>query len=161
MKKYLLIISLILLIGWFVVRVVFYIQFDQNCEGYIKRAADSNSIELALRELDKALDYIEANNLTTGYTSIVYNTPDEEVSFWYENLKSTLANLKGANLEIISDLEESNLLMKIGETLLDHTNNGTQVTVPTGISIYPHNFKFLIWIIASIIASVVCIANYE
>ena len=42
------------------------IQFKQSCKGYLKRAADSNTVELAKQELGKAVDYIEANNLTEG-----------------------------------------------------------------------------------------------
>jgi hypothetical protein len=47
------------------------VQFDKNGEGYMKHTADSNSIERAVQELEKAIDYIEPSNLTSGYTSIV------------------------------------------------------------------------------------------
>lgn len=45
-------------------------ELKQNVSGFLKRAADANTIELANQELTKALDYLEANNLTSGYTSI-------------------------------------------------------------------------------------------
>ena len=55
------------------------ISFNIDCKHRLKRAADANSIELATKELEAVLKYAEDNQLTSGYTSIIYNTPDEEV----------------------------------------------------------------------------------
>ena len=60
------------------------IVFDINCGDYLKRAADSNTVELAVDNLKVALNYIEANNMTSGHTSVLYNSPDEDVAFWYD-----------------------------------------------------------------------------
>lgn len=54
----------------FGIRISESIELKQNVSGFLKRAADANMIELANQELTKALDYLEANNLTSGYTSI-------------------------------------------------------------------------------------------
>lgn len=145
MKKVLAVLSLLAFIGWGITSLVLWIQFNRNCEGFLKRSADSNNIELAAQELDKAIAYIESNNLTSGYTSIIYTTPDEDLGFWYSNLKSAQNNLKQIDLESVTDLEESNLLMKLRETLLDHTSDGTEVTVPSGIYLFPSNTGFAIW----------------
>src|SRR5581483_461506 len=88
------------------------IVFTQNCGGYLKRAADANSVDLAKGELRKSLAYIEANNLTSGYTSILYNTPDEDVGFWYTNLSTSLKDLETMS-PTASDLEKSNMLLKL------------------------------------------------
>lgn len=112
------------------------IEFKQNVTGYIKRAADANTIDLANQELTKALDYLEANDLTSGYTSILYQTPDEDIDFWYRNLKASQNELQ--NLESESALEKTNVLIKLRETLLD-TGERTKVTVPDGLAVYPHN----------------------
>ncbi len=112
------------------------IEFKQNVTGYLKRAADANTIELANEELKKALDFLEENDLTSGYTSILYQTPDEDISFWYRNLKASQQELQ--NLKAESALEKTNVLMKLRETLLD-VDEDTDVTVPEGIAVYPHN----------------------
>ena len=51
--------------------VVKNVKFNQNCAGYLKQTADANTVDLAISRLNMALDYIEANNLTEGYTSVL------------------------------------------------------------------------------------------
>ena len=113
------------------------IQFNQNCSGYLKQAADASTVELALDRINKALSYIEANNLTSGYTSVIYKTEDENVGFWYENIKQCKKELE----ESIdgSQLETSNVLMKVRETLTDENESGTTLTIPQGIWKFPNN----------------------
>ena len=95
------------------------IQFNQDCKGYLKQTADANSVELALERLNKAIDYVEANNLTSGYTSIVYRTEDENIEFWYKNLLTCKQELT----ECIesSQFEKTNVLMKVRESLTDQS----------------------------------------
>ena len=57
------------------------INFNVECKGHLKRAADANTIELAKQELDIALSYLEREGMTEGYTSVLYKTPDEDVGF--------------------------------------------------------------------------------
>jgi len=123
-----------------VVTTVRKIQFNQNCSGYLKQAADANTPEIALERIDKALDYIEAHRLTYGYTSILYKTEDENVGFWYNNIKACKGELE-ACLDC-TQLEKSNVLMKVRESLTDNGESGTVLTVPTGIHKYPHNWMF-------------------
>ena len=94
MRWVLLILGLVLSIGWASTVVVRGIQFDRGASGYLKRAADANTVELAETQLRIAVDYIEQKNLTEGYTSIIYRTPDEDVGFWYTNLKISLEELR-------------------------------------------------------------------
>lgn len=132
------IILLLPFLFWAGFRTIRDINFNRNCGGYLKRAADANSVDLAKTELTRALRYIEAHGMTKGYTSIIYNTPDEDVGFWYTNLKTSLKDLEdlGPNA---TPLEKSNTLIKLRETLLDHGNGSEQVTMPSGISVYPNN----------------------
>ena len=126
-----------------VVLIVKSIQFTQNCEGYLKQAADANTVELALDRMNKAIDYIEANDLTHGYTSVIYRTEDENVEYWYTNLKACQKELQeGINSD--SQLERSNILMKTRETLTDIGEDGTVMTIPQGISRYPNNIFWAI-----------------
>lgn len=111
--------------------IVKNIQFKQQCSGYIKQAADANSVELAADRLQKAIDYAEANGLTSGYTSVLYKTEDENVGFWYQNLKTCLTELEEA--KDATQLEKSNVLMKVRESLTDQGEDGTVLTIPDGI----------------------------
>ena len=137
MKKTIGVLLVLIFVAWVVARIVIGIQFNQNCGGYLKRAADANTVELAKKQLEIALMYIEQKQLTSGYTSIIYRTPSEEVGFWYENLKSSLNELSTLKPDA-TPLEKSNMLIKLRETLLDE-GQSTTVTIPAGISVYPYN----------------------
>lgn len=148
--------------------IVKSIQFDQNCEGYLKQAADANTVELASERISKALEYIEENNLTTGYTSVLWKTEDENVEYWYNNIKACQSELKMAVNS--SQLEKTNLLMKVRESLTDigkGDNGGTIITIPKGISRYPNNtswgvLRWISWIVFSIgiLIVVIVFANW-
>jgi hypothetical protein len=158
MKKIIMIISIIsilIFVTAFSVRIYKNIMFDQQCGGYLKRAADSNNIDTAKKELSKSLKYLETNKLTKGYTSVFYKTPSEDLGFWYKNLKQSYDSLNTLD-EKTSELEKSNMLMKLRETLLDDGESGTKITIPDGISIYPHNILFCSIFIFTIILISLC-----
>jgi hypothetical protein len=136
MKNILTLGLLLTAITIFGLRISKGIQLKQNVTGYLKRAADANTIKLASEELSRALDYLESNNLTSGYTSVLWKTPDEDIGFWYKNLKASENELQ--NLQSESALEKTNVLIKLRETLLD-TGEKTKVTVPEGLAVYPNN----------------------
>ena len=123
------------------------VQFNQQCAGYLKQAADANTVELALERVNMALDYIESHGLTSGYTSVLYRTEDENIEYWYKNIKACQSELE-ANKNA-SSLEKSNVLMKVRESLTDNGEEGTELTIPAGISRYPDN---LMWGILRIIS---------
>ena len=130
--------------AWF---ICLRVEFKQNCTGYLKQAADANTIELAIDRLDKAIDYVELQDWTDGYTSILWRTEDENIGFWYKNIKASRVELEKA-LDA-SQMEQTNVLMKLRETLTDNNENGTYITYPSGLWKYPHNMEFAIfaWII--------------
>ncbi|MEL7499506.1 MAG: hypothetical protein AAFN77_18020 [Planctomycetota bacterium] len=113
------------------------IDYQQNCRGYLKRAADASTIQLAKRELGKALTYAEDNGLTSGSTHSFYPTPATDLEFWYENLKAAHVELETFP-EDADALTESNFLMRLRETLVDHDDDGAEVTDPKNISMYPY-----------------------
>jgi hypothetical protein len=142
MKTFVYAILLLLpLLAWSILRIVSGVNFDRNCEGYLKRAADASTVAIAKIQLDKAIEYIDKNGLTRGYTSIFYTTPDEDIGFWYNNIKSARTELQKVTAETTL-LEKTNILMKLRETLLDNGETGSSVTVPNGISIYPNNVLY-------------------
>ena len=131
------------------VAIVKSIQFNANCISYLEMAADANSVQLAHKHLTTAINYLESHNLTSGNTKIIIYRPTCDIGFWYENLKSAQAQLEElSQKEELTDLEESNALMKLRETLLDEDC----VTHPDYISFYPAHVgwcwtMFLIWLV--------------
>ena len=144
------IICIIVPIVVYGVAIVKAVQMDANCISYFEMAADANSVELAEKHLTSGIEYLEKNNLTEGSTEILIYEPTDDLGFWYENLKSAQTQLQELNSkEELTELEESNALMKLRETLLD--SNGS-VTHPPMISFYPSNVGWfwtmiLIWIL--------------
>ena len=127
------------------------INFDRNCTAYLKRAADANTVETAKTELTQTINYLDDNNLTKGYTSIFYKTPDEDISFWYNNLKSSQLELSKVN-DSTSALEKTNLLMKLRETLLDSGEKSDHITIPDGLWRFPNNLLYGVWFWTSLLS---------
>lgn len=138
------------------------IHFKQDCSGYLRQAADANTPELALDRLNRAIDYIEAHGLTTGYTSVLWRTEDQNVEFWYMNLKACQSELEGC-LDG-SQLEKSNVLMKVRESLTeDSGDHGTQLTIPSNIAYYPDNafYLFARWACYLILLTGLVVLSFE
>jgi len=134
---------------WGVARTATVITFNQNCGGYLARAADANTLELAATALEHATAYARQHDLTSGYTSIFWRTPDEDIGFCYTNITAALTELRTLDAGA-APLEKSNLLMKLRESLTGGSE-GTSLTVPTGISVYPYNGLFALWGTASFV----------
>lgn len=132
---------MILSLFCFVLPIRNAIFFKIDVKDYLKRSADASSVEIAQIELSKAIKACEEKGYTDGYTSIFYRTPDEDVSFWYNNLVAANEDLKlaVAQKDSLSRLEESNVLMKLREVLTDNGDSGTKITVPRGLCHYPNN----------------------
>ena len=143
--KLILLLSTISLITWAGVRLHSYLDFSIGCEGHMKRAADANTIEMATKEMGTVVHWAKKNGRTHGYTSFFsfYQKPDKDIGFWFENMNSSLEELRSVSPEA-DNLEKSNMLMKLRETLLDE-GQGVAVTYPKGIEVYPHNLAYLIW----------------
>ena len=110
------------------------IQFDIQCKGYLELAANANSIELAKSNLDKAIQYIEKNRLTSGNSAIFIKSPSNNITFWYANLKACQKEIWELSVRGGTTLEQTNLLMKLRESLL----NNEVVIVPKFLSMYPY-----------------------
>ena len=161
MTKVLTIVSGILFVIFSVYMAVLSIQYDRDIGGHLKLAADSNSTDLAERKLKQAIDGMDRWNLcnqgSNCFTSVVYQTPDEDVAFWRENIQNTLNDLTSMSpAERADNLIESNQLLKVRETLLDSGANGDHVTDPPGISRYPANAGYAVWGILSGLMFLLC-----
>jgi len=133
-------------LGWAGARIYNGIIFDREVGGHLKRAADANSVEIAKKELEVALKMMGQWKMTEGYTSVVYTTPDEDVGFWYNNLKTCVQQINELP-PTATQGEKDLVLLKLRETLLDHGKQGHEtITAPDGISVFPHNTLFVVWL---------------
>jgi len=130
--------SLIIVIVLLISRIYNGVNFSMECTQYLKRAADANTVELAKNNLNRAVNYLEYCHLTNGVVSIFLKQPENDIGFWYSNLRASQDELNKVTTNT-SQLEKANILMKLRETLTDNTKNGTAITCPQGISIYPRN----------------------
>ncbi len=136
------------LVFWTGVRIVKEVQFDQRCDGFLENAAHANQVSMVLPEMERAIAYLKENNLTDGFTSIFYRTQDDNIGFWYNNLVSATEELrKEAQNKDMSALEQSNVLMKLHETL--------KRPEPEGITIYPHNTAMMVALTLSTLMTLV------
>lgn len=159
MKKYskiflsLAIVFTLIFVSWATARIVKSVQFSFECKVYLKRAANANTVELAKTELEKAIKYVEENNLTEGVVSIFLKNPANDLGFWYQNMKAAYEELDTLS-ENASSLEKTNVLMKLRESLTDNDGSGaTSVITPEGITVYPNNMLYFVWVMASTIAA--------
>lgn len=125
------------------------INYSIDISGHLKRAADANTIQLAEQELDVAISNIEANGMTSGSTNLIFHQPANDLGFWYTNIKASRHELSTVT-DKTSQLEKTNLLMKLRETLLDHGQHGNSVTDPDSISMWPHPWGYPVWLMLSI-----------
>jgi len=147
--KYIYLCGIILLVIWGGIRFYNNVQFNLHCEGYLKRAADAPDITLAKEELQKAVFYARNHNLTEGYTTAIFwKDPSEDIGYWYRKLNTAYKQLEKADMESISNWEESNLLIKLREALL---NPDGSVIVPQGISVFPYNTLLAVLFILGLI----------
>jgi hypothetical protein len=140
------------------VRIWLLIAFDCGCGDHLKRAADANTISLEKQELQTAVKYLEDNKLTEGSTKMIFDYPRYELGFFYANLRASLTELDTISPQA-SQLEKSNVLLKLRETLIDHGSYGDSVTCPEGITVFPHQWFYLLWGAGSlwVVSSCLCV----
>ena len=135
----------VVFLAWASVRTYYYVNYHIHVEGRLKRAADANTVEIAAKELDYAVKELDRRGWTQGSTNVLWWEPAHDVGFWYENLKTSLEELRKVRPET-TQLERSNLLLKLRETLLYGRSRGSpSVTAPPGISVFPANVAYYWW----------------
>jgi hypothetical protein len=77
----------------------------------------------------------------------MWKTEDENIGFWYSNLKASQQELTEALGS--SQLEQTNVLMKLRETLTEPTDSGVAITCPSGLWKYPNNAMYAViaWVV--------------
>ena len=143
--------------------------FNVFCAQHVERAARSNSIDAARDEIGMAISWLEEKKMVEGYSGVVYQSPSNDIGYWYKNLKEVHARLGGTSGKEVKHeislggsqmnlVESSIVLERVQTSLLD--KEGT-LRVPTFISLYP-NQKGIFWTMmagwASAIAGFVMLA---
>jgi len=151
------------------------VRWEQNVAGHLKRAADANTVELALQEIRTANKYLADHGIKEGTTGVIYSTPHEDVGFWVQNLQMcefelTIACAKDgetigfSKVKGATQAEKDMVLLKLRQTLLDHTNaKGEAVTQPHNIYLYPHNTLFFVldWTLYPLILLGLCVSFFS
>lgn len=117
------------------------IRFDSACGDYLRLAANANSIDLAERYLSEALEYIEEHDLTHGYTKTITYYPKNDIGIWYDNIKTAHEQLVEMQGKDYTELEQSNMLMKLRESLTDDDS----LCCPQGIAL-GDSFTVIFWL---------------
>lgn len=141
------ILSSLISIGIIINIITLHIEFKQNCTSYLKGAANANSISLAINRLQPAILFLEQNHKTQGYSHIFIKTEDANVTFWFQNLKSAQHELLKIQHTTLTPLEESNVLMKLKETIMEQNQYGSYVTLPPHIVFFPQQTQWALTII--------------
>lgn len=157
-KKRKFFLSLVLLAFAAITPIVYEVEraiFNQKCGSYLEQAANASDPELAIRSLNVAIAYAEEHGIVDGYTSILWKTEDENVGFWFDNLKAHQKNLSNAIKG--SEAEKNTAMINLKASLLRYTEDGTKLVVPEGIHVFPHNrlfavLNFLSFLIACYVA---------
>ena len=126
--------------------VIKHINLAIGCTDYLERAANANTPELAIQQLDTALAFIEKQGWTSGSTYVAFKYPQCDMGYWYANLVAARDELKGLSPKS-SPLEKSNLLMKLRESITDGSGpNGKQeLILPPNINFYPDQVVWVVW----------------
>jgi hypothetical protein len=122
------------------VRIYLWVIFNINCGGHMVLAGNANNVDLARQEMELVVKYAKDHDMTSGYTSVLYNAPDEDMGFWFKNMSASLDELRRVKPET-TELEKSNLLIKLKETLVNHDG---KVNIPAGVSVFPNNTFFAV-----------------
>jgi hypothetical protein len=120
--------SAVMLLGVLSLRGFQDSQFKRACTDHLHRASVANTTELASSELGIGLKYLEDHALTAGNTAIFYQTPTDDIGFWYQNLKAAQGVLQHVPKDA-SQLERTNVLLKLKESI---------VSPPGDIAVYPN-----------------------
>lgn len=142
-----------LMLSWCTIRVVLSIRYDTHVTERLERAHSAHDLDTLYRELHRATDYLQLTDRDEGYTSIIYDTPSEDVGYWYRNLVQAQREVHDM-LYFIDEGKErppnneiNVLIQKVRRTIAPYGD----IKTPQGISVYPHNLYYFAWAILSIV----------
>lgn len=134
--------------GW---RLFATIQFGIHCERFLSRSAEATTVDIAKKQLCLALNYCKTHKLTSGYTSIILRTDDENIGIWYDKLQASYTMLDSLG-PTTSQAKNNAALVKLRKTLLGNDGSDKPTVIyPQGIALYPYNRIGIVWGVISIV----------
>lgn len=127
-----------------VLAVIASLTFDKNFSNSLERASNAATVEVANKELNKAILYLEENQLTTGSTHVLYATPTTDIEYFYNNLKASSDELTKVSGDKGTQLDKSNALLRFHEVVLTSTG---AIDMPDNLDIYPNQRLVVILIV--------------
>lgn len=150
------IFGIVLFVGLITGEIILNIQYDRKITNELQLASNTSTVEIAIEKMDIALEEIEKRGLTEGYTSIFYQTPDEDIGYWYRNLKAASDELKKITPED-NQLLKSNMLLKLREVILSSNKDGSYVKQPSGIHKFPYNKEWFLGYLVSFVLMIMAL----
>lgn len=131
----------------------------------LSRVAMSSNVQMASENLKDAIDYLERNHLTSGNSSMLFPDKLNDLEYFHTNLLNAQAELNRAVAnKNMSQLEESNVLLRIKEVVTHHNATG-EVFLPANLEYYPHQWggNILMWgmIIVGFFGFCICAATLK
>ena len=143
--------SLISLVICAAVGILANSKFVNSCEVYLVRAAQATNPEVAQNNLFLAMKYLANNNLTGG---TIKNSSGSinNIGIWYDKLDALETEL--LMITPYSDqITRANVIAKTKDVLLSKSSSlvNTEIYHPVGISLYPYNTIYSIWVFVSLL----------
>lgn len=138
--------------GWAITRIVKNQEFDNNATYYIDGASKAKDIKSACEQINIANDYLVNNGLTSGYTSIISRTPDEDLFVFYQDIDKKMKYFC-----LTKDYTDESYIILYQKYVDMREMKPHDISVPPGISIYPYNLLYLIWMFVSIVMAIISI----
>jgi hypothetical protein len=147
-----------------ITRMVKESRFDDACSYHLEQATslsfdddrrygttyhiEVDKLNDSIQHIDIALKYAQDHNLTTGFTTISGRNPSEDLSVWYKAISD-----KGAYLRYLRELPPGEI-EKHNEFVRQMNLQSKEILSPGGISIYPYNTTYFIWLLISMALAV-------
>ena len=138
-------VSLISLLGFLFVRLRSEIIFEKHVTSYLFVAQRSIEPEMVNDNITYAINYMEANGLSHGYTSVFQKTEDENMDVWVQQLR----DIRGF---VINSNQKSTAVRAMQNILAD--GHG-KIHTPKGAAIAGHNKVMWWWGVLSLLATLV------
>ena len=123
--------------------IISTIFFRIKCETPLRKAALAETLPEAKVNLDKAIQFVEQNWLTTGYSSLFFKDDEYNITKWYATLKSAQSEIDILYVKGYDQVEELDALIALLIKLTDIPENkqcvflNDIVFVPTGLQFVP------------------------
>ena len=147
--------------------IISTIYFRVKCETPLRKAALAETIPEAKVNLDKAIQFVEQNQLTTGYSSLFFKEDEYNITKWYATLKSAQSEIDILYVKGYDQVEELDALIALLIKLTDIPENkqcvflNDIVFVPTGIQFVPlYEFVWIMFLFSITICTILGITVY-